>query len=202
MKFPDKITLKYYGAFTYLGLNADKMNLEKMVIFLTLFYGEKYRADIRRMSYNNVLKIFEITVLRLESELKDKNAKPPKKLTLGGKNYKLINIDKPTIGWLIDASGVNENTPAYILAGLCYCPENSYYGEVDVHDNLTYPLSELREVFENEMLLVNYLQVNRFFLRKSMNLVKSSIVQVRVMIALKKVKKMLMKLYRKRLIVG
>jgi hypothetical protein len=177
MKLPRKITLKHHKAYVFLGKNGGDMTMEKVQLFLTLFFGVEHKRTIYGGDYNDVYKLFLKTVLLIDEQTRNPLAKPSKKITLGGVDFKLIDISKPSIGWLIDSSIVNADTPPYILASLGYCPADSYYGETDEHGNLLHPMSELQPVFDSEMLLVDYLRLNAFFLTNLNFLVKQYTVQ-------------------------
>lgn len=181
MRIPDEIKLKHYKAVAFLGKNQGDLTYETIQRFLILFYGYEHRKEIMAGDYKSVLELFNRVVLKIDSAIKHKNDKPKKVITLGGKKFLLVNMMKPSIGWMVDASSVDNNTPPYVICALGYTPMDSYYGELDDHKNLLYPSSELRETFENEMLLVDFLRLNAFFLKQSQLLLLQCRTEVRVM---------------------
>lgn len=171
MNLPSKITIKHYPALKFLSKNEKKLDYKVIQRFLILFYGVDSKREIEGGDADSVMELFNKTTTILEDHLKDVHTKPSSSLSFGGVDFELVNMLKPTIGWMIDATMVNESSPAFMVCALGYIPKGSYYGETDQNENMKYPASDYREIFEEEFLLSDYIRLNAFFLTQFEKLV-------------------------------
>lgn len=163
-----KITLKHYDSAKYLmdKLNNGDLDATKMETFLILFYGIDKRHTIKSMSYMDIFAEFEKVTKAMSKHLESYGKHPAKHLQINGKQYDLVEFGSQTIGWMRDASEVNEHTPAYILACLGYVPEGTYYGEMDDNGKLLYSFEDMREEFNEHFPLVEFFKLQSFFLKR------------------------------------
>lgn len=91
---------------------------------------------------------------------------PPYKLTVNGKEYELINIDKAPAGWHMDVSLSDFEADPVRMACLSYIPAGTKYGAVDEHKNLLYPIASRYDDFAEHFPLETYTQLAAFFLSK------------------------------------
>jgi hypothetical protein len=120
------------------------------------------------MPINEVNKMFN-HVCELISDYSPEPFK--REVTFNNQTYSLVDPSKVSVGWHIDLSSVKQNDYLNTLA-LMYLPKDVPYGKTDENLNVLHPISERRKVFEENFRLVDYLNVNAFFLQKSMQLTK------------------------------
>lgn len=92
---------------------------------------------------------------------------PPKEITLGGKEYELINPEKVGVGWHADFSKMDINRDPVQLACMFYFPKGQIYGDVDENDNLLNPIRDRYNDIGDHMELKVFLEGCAFFLRKT-----------------------------------
>jgi hypothetical protein len=92
---------------------------------------------------------------------------PPKEITLGGKEYELINPEKVGVGWHADFSKMDINRDPVQLACMFYFPKGQIYGDVDENDNLLNPIRDRYNDIGDHMELKVFLEACAFFLRKT-----------------------------------
>ena len=92
---------------------------------------------------------------------------PPKEITLGGKEYELINPEKVGVGWHADFSKMDVNRDPVQLACMFYFPKGQIYGDVDENDNLLNPIRDRYNDIGDHMELKVFLEACAFFLRKT-----------------------------------
>lgn len=120
------------------------------------------------MPINEVNKMFN-HVCELISDYSPEPFK--KEVVFDNQTYSLVDPSKVSVGWHIDLSSVKQNDYLNTLA-LMYIPKGVPYGKTDESLNVLHPIAERRKVFEENFRLVDYLNVNAFFLQKSMQLTK------------------------------
>ena len=143
----------------YLG----KMDMNLMIDFINDFTGVK-KSQLMRIDVNDIIKMSN-HINNLYANF-DVNSKPPKEITVNGKQYEMVNPEKVGVGWHIDWSHLDiENDPVR-MACLMYFPKGAIYGDTDENDNLINPIKERYNDFENHFPLQTFLEASDFFLER------------------------------------
>lgn len=90
----------------------------------------------------------------------------PEELQVGDQVFILIDPEKAPAGWHADYAESDFSVDPVRLACMCYIPKGTFYGQVDQHDNLIYPIRSRHELFTNHFPLEVYIRLTAFFLRK------------------------------------
>jgi GR25 family glycosyltransferase involved in LPS biosynthesis len=123
------------------------------------------RCDARDVvdAYNTAMKVFE----QLNNELARNHKKPlPNEINISGKDYELVNLDRPNVSFIIDSDMSDFEKDPVRLACMCYIPKGTVYGEMDDAENVLHPIQYRHEAFSEEFPLFLYLRLHAFFLRK------------------------------------
>jgi len=156
--------------FKHLPAYMDKQWLEKgaqndvetVVRFVSIFFGIMPQV-IKTIDWKDLQKVYG----HLMSVFGSFSMKAPdKQITINGKVYDLVNLKKPTTGWVIDANLSDFQKDPVRLACLCYVPEGTTYGQIDEGGSLIHPIEERHEDFKQHFPLDKFLQLQAFFLRQ------------------------------------
>jgi len=90
-------------------------------------------------------------------------SKPAKEITVNGIEYELVNLKRPTAGFVADCSLSDFNADPVRLACICYIPKGTNYGDVDKHLNLKHPIEDRYEEFKEHFPLKEFLDLECFF---------------------------------------
>lgn len=104
-------------------------------------------------------------IMMIAAEIDDK-PEPPKEIEIDGQWFELVDFEKVGAGWHADNEESNYVIDPVRLACICYIPKGTYYGEIDRHENLLYPISSRHELFTDHFPLEVYYQLTTFFLRR------------------------------------
>lgn len=110
-------------------------------------------------------------LMMIASEVDD-SPNPPKEIEINGQWFELVDFEKVPAGWHADNEASDYVIDPVRLACICYIPKGTYYGEIDRHENLLYPISSRHELFAEHFPLEAYYQLTTFFLlrfHRSMN---------------------------------
>ena len=121
------------------------------------------RCDARDIiqTYNCAIKIFD----QLRNELAKDHKKPlPKEITIAGKDYELVNLDRPNVSFIIDSDMSDFEKDPVRMACMCYIPKGTVYGEMDDAENVIHPIQSRHEDFNEKFPLLLYLRLHAFFL--------------------------------------
>ena len=158
--------------------DIEDMSLSDMALFMSLFLN-KPRTEVDRFEANIVIKMFlhckELFAKQVPSD------EVPEEITINGKDYELVNLKKPTVGWLMDVDGSNFEKDPVRLACICYIPKGSKYGDRidDDSEELLYPIDSRYSDFEKYFPLMNHINLTTFFLRQYEKLMFGYMVQKR-----------------------
>lgn len=92
--------------------------------------------------------------------------KPFEEIIINGQAFTLIDPEKAPASWHADCHKSDFQKDPVRLACICYIPKGSFYGELDRHDNVIYPIRSRYELFENEFPLEAFIRLHAFFLPK------------------------------------
>lgn len=96
----------------------------------------------------------------------DKESQPPKEIVLDGQTFTLVDFEKVGAGWHADVESSEFDVDPVRLACICYIPNGTFYGEIDQHQNLKYPIADRWQLFYDHFPLETFLQLSAFFLRR------------------------------------
>lgn len=96
----------------------------------------------------------------------NRDALPPKEITLDGQEFTLVDFEKVGSCWHADVEESNFDIDPVRLACICYIPKGTFYGEIDQNQNLLYPIASRWQLFHDHFELETFIQLNAFFLRK------------------------------------
>ena len=152
------------------GLTVRK---EEGLHFLASFTGLHYRQllDFRVEDVSKMIATALATLSKMN--LTDKL---PERIKIAGKPYCLVDPNKVGIGWHIDFSKCNINKDPVRLACLFYLQEGFNYSDVDENDNIKHPIDSRYEVFRDHFPLDLFIRCCGFFLTRSLNSTRRSMV--------------------------
>jgi hypothetical protein len=117
---------------------------------------------------------------------------PRQEITINGKEYELVNMDRPPTAWVMDTDMSDFTKDPIRLACICYVPKGTKYGVQDAHDNMLYPIQDRYQDFKSEFPLDQFATLNAFFLRRYERLARDYMVRTRTENQIRKVKAVLM----------
>jgi hypothetical protein len=123
------------------------------------------RCDARDIisAYNTAIGIFS----KLNDALAKTHKQPlPQEIEVNGKQYELVNLDRPNVSFIIDSDMSDFEKDPVRLACMCYVPKGSVYGEMDDAENVIHPIQSRWEDFNEHFDLLLYLRLHAFFLRR------------------------------------
>jgi hypothetical protein len=142
--------------------NVDSLdNLKNKVQFVSDITGVP-KEQLYRLDSQSFNMLYDLIARDLTTAMETKEVK--KRIIVEGKEYKLMDINKQSVGWLVDATSIKLN-PETIMA-LCYIEaEAKSYSELNDDGTIKYPLVE-RESKMLEADLADYIGLNAFFLKR------------------------------------
>ena len=143
----------------YLG----QLDLPLMVEFISDFTGVS-KNKLMRIDYKDIVKM-TAHINGLYANF-DVNKRPPKEITVNGKEYEMVNPEKIGVGWHMDWSHLDIESDPVRMACLMYYPKGAIYGDVDEYDNLLNPIKDRYNDFENHFPLQTFLEASDFFLER------------------------------------
>lgn len=143
----------------YLG----QLDLPLMVEFISDFTGVS-KNKLMRIDYKDIVKM-TAHINGLYANF-DVNKRPPKEITINGKEYEMVNPEKIGVGWHMDWSHLDIESDPVRMACLMYYPKGAIYGDVDEYDNLLNPIKDRYNDFENHFPLQTFLEASDFFLER------------------------------------
>lgn len=90
----------------------------------------------------------------------------PEEILIADQVFVLIDPEKAPSGWHADYAESDFSKDPVRLACMCYIPKGTFYGQLDQHDNLMYPIRSRHELFTNHFPLEVYIRLTAFFLLK------------------------------------
>lgn len=135
---------------------------QTIVEFISLFFGIM-EPMVLRMEYNDLQKVYRHCVnlwagFGLE--------RLPKTITVNGKEYDLVNLKRPSTGWVIDSIHSDFDKDPARLACICYVPKGTKYGDIDQNSNLLHPISDRHAEFKEHFELKLHAHLSAFFLKR------------------------------------
>jgi hypothetical protein len=121
------------------------------------------RCDARDVltTYNGAIKVFD----QLSNELAKEHKKPlPKEIEVNGKQYELVNLDRPNVSFIIDSDMSDFEKDPVRMACMCYIPKGTVYGEMNDAEDVLHPISSRWDDFNDHFDLLLYLRLHAFFL--------------------------------------
>jgi len=119
--------------------------------------------EVRRVDLTDLNKLY-VHCCSLFDKI-DFKAKPPKTITIKGKEYEMVNPNRVSTGWHADF-GTTDQTDYARVACLMYIPKGSNYSELDETGNLKHFISDRVADFDEDFPLVTFMQSSCFFLHK------------------------------------
>jgi hypothetical protein len=148
------------------------------------------RCDARDIvsAYNTAIGIFG----KLNNALAKTHKQPlPNEIEVNGKQYELVNLDRPNVSFIIDSDKSDFEKDPVRLACMCYVPKGSVYGEMDDAENVIYPIQSRWEDFNEHFDLLLYLRLHAFFLRRFKKWGDAYMVSQKIMARLRKAASMI-----------
>lgn len=167
-KSKDDLRISHLNMFTDGMTDVELPGLEHKILILSRFTGiskpRLYTVDIPGIdeAFYHLMKI--IASVNPEAPVLDE-------ITLNGQTFVRIDPEKAPSGWHADYHKSDFQKDPVRLACMCYIPKGSFYGQLDQHDNLVYPLHSRHELFTKEFPLEAYISMNAFFLPRFVQLV-------------------------------
>jgi hypothetical protein len=168
-----ELRIKHFKSMSLIPVDGFKQDSDH-ILFLAEFLGLGYNqmldfvpSDIGRMS---ALAVDNISRMDLTSKL-------PEKIKLDGQTFCLVNPETIGIGWHIDFKSCDINKDPVRLACMFYVQEGFNYSDVDENSNITFPIASRYEVFKEHFPLELFLRSADFFLRRSLESKKKSMVK-------------------------
>lgn len=90
----------------------------------------------------------------------------PQELLIDGQLFILVDPEKAPAGWHADYAESDFSKDPVRLACMCYIPHGTFYGQIDQHDNLMYPIRSRHALFTEKFPLEVYIRLTAFFLLK------------------------------------
>jgi hypothetical protein len=141
-------------------LSADVPTMSLKIDVLHKF-TELPKPSIHRINGEDLSKLFAHLMTIIASI--DRDAMPPKSITLEGQEFVLVDFEKVGSGWHADVEESNFDIDPVRLACICYIPKGTFYGEVDQNQNLIYPIASRWQLFHDHFPLETFIQLNAFF---------------------------------------
>ena len=130
------------------------------VKFIASFFGI-VEPLVYTFDYNDISKVYRHC---LELFNGWQLSKPEKEIKVNGIEYELIDLKRPSAGFVADCSLSDFNADPVRLACICYIPKGTNYGDVDSHLNLKHPIEQRYEEFKEHFPLKVFLDLEGFFL--------------------------------------
>jgi hypothetical protein len=128
-------------------------------------------AKLMTVDVNDINTMFDYCI-NLFSEFK-MSGKPPKEIEIEGQIFTFVDPKQAPIGFHIDCQHSDFVKDPVLLACTCYIPKGTNYGQLDIHENILYPRSSRYELFKNHFKMVDFIELNGFFLKKYVELIDS-----------------------------
>lgn len=194
-QIPRRVTdlrIKHLPAFQELSNgNIDLNSMVKFLAKLTFISANELmrvdKDDIIKM-YKHCMKMFSGIVL---------SGNPEKEIIINGIFYDLVIPEKAGIGWHIDVSNSDFDKDPVRLACICYVPKGTNYGDLDQNDNMIHPIASRYKDFEKHFLMLDFIELNAFFLLKLKRLTSDYIQRKKFREQLEKTKKRILSLGKK-----
>lgn len=90
----------------------------------------------------------------------------PHELMINDQLFVLVDPEKAPSGWHADYAESDFSVDPVRLACMCYIPHGTFYGQIDQHENLMYPIRSRHELFTDHFPLETYIRLTAFFLLK------------------------------------
>lgn len=159
----EDLRIKHFDALTNVKFKGD-ITMSLIAQFVASITGEDIML-VHRVDSTQLIEVFNHCIELFANF--DKDAKPPKQITIEGQNFSLVDPHKVASGWHIDlASSGNLNDKPLRLAALMYIPTDHVYGELDDNNNIVFPLREREELFKEHFKLQDFVSASAFFLKK------------------------------------
>lgn len=156
------LRLKHHKAITE-TIFSERPTLGEKVVFLSELTGTPLH-EVKKLKRKDVELLYRTALLSFAGfKLNDK---PPKVITLDGKEFELINPHKVASGWHIDFDSTDLEKDIIRKACLYYFPKGQKYGETDNNGNLFNPISDRIETIRDHLPLQAFLEADAFFLKK------------------------------------
>lgn len=157
------LRIRHLNAFVDERLSSDVATTSLKVDVLHKFTGIS-KPRLYQVLPNDLTKLFKHLISIFVSI--DETKAPPKEIEVGGQKFVLVDFEKAPSCWHADNEESDYVIDPVRLACICYIPKGSFYGQLDQHDNMVYPIRSRHELFTEEFPLEVYCQLSAFFLRK------------------------------------
>jgi hypothetical protein len=180
---------KHLSAYTNKGWVERSANPDVHVVvqFVADFFG--IMPDlVKTIDWGDLQKVYAHCVTEFS---KATFGHPEKSITVNGKEYELVNLKRPSAGWVADADLSDFIKDPVRLACICYVPKGTKYGDMDENHNLLHPIEQRHKEFEQHFPLDIYLPLAAFFLRSFATSLEKSMVKAKATRKAKKLKRRL-----------
>ncbi len=183
-KTADDLRIKHLKALTDESFRMDNITLNSMCIFIAHMTLVSL-PEIRTIDKSDVIKMFNHCMGLFNGH--ELSTKPKKEIEVNGKLYELVDPRKAGIGYHIDLEGSDFEKDPVRLACINYIPKGTNYGDLDQNKNVIHPIAERYEDFKDHFKMLDYLELNGFFLLKFWQSINRFMVKVKVEKKLKKI---------------
>lgn len=163
---------------------AANPDVHIVVQFVADFFGMMPDL-VKTIDWNDLQKVYAHCVNEFS---KASLGHPDKSITINGKDYDLVNLKKPSAGWVADCDLSDFIKDPVRLACICYVPKGTKYGQMDENHNLLHPIADRHKEFEQHFPLDKYIPLAGFFLRSFVTSLESCMVKARAKTRAKKLK--------------
>lgn len=170
---PAGLRIRHFNSMSLAPVEGFK-DWKDSILFLSDFLGRPYNTILDFKAQD--IKTMTTTIVKAMSKM-DLSAKLPERITLGEKEFVLVNPEKVGIGWHIDFQHSDVRKDPVGLTCLFYVPEGFNYSDVDENGNITHTIDSRRELFDKEFPLDLFIRSADFFLRLLLNSTKKSMVR-------------------------
>jgi hypothetical protein len=162
--------------FTQEKYKVDKFSPSLIFEFVAEMAGLKLRdiedCDARDIAHGFTLIQKAMAELNTTAAVMSNN-NPPKQIKIDGHEFQLVDLSRPSVGFVVDYAAMSGKIDALRLAAMCYIPKGSVYGETKEHEIIKHPIDERIELFRKHYTALDYMVLNTFFLRSFKSLATS-----------------------------
>ena len=166
----EDLRYKHLSAFTSesFQLKGHNPDVDTIVKFVAAFFGI-VEPMVLRMEFSDLQKVYRHCVgLWAGFGLQPL----PKEIEVNGKHYELVDLKRPSAGWVIDSDASDFEAEPARLACICYIPKGTKYGDIDENENILHPISERLDDFKQHFPLVLHCHLSAFFLQRYVTFAK------------------------------
>lgn len=173
---PKDLRIRHFASMALMP-QKEIMYGDEGVYFLSSFTGVRYHKlmDFRVDDIRVMIATARATLSKMKL-----TSKLPERVTFAGTSYVLVDPKKVGIGWHIDFNHGNKNSwitkDPVRLSCMFYLQEGLNYSDVDENDNIKFPIDSRYEIFKEHFPLELFMPCCDFFLKRSLNSIRKSMV--------------------------